>query len=178
MENCPAIPEVVGKDGLETGPAIAARRWAASATAMFNIGQSFPLNNHSNVTEYLGCAYSRPVDNKNRIIKVAIQDLLRAMGPTVSNRLERGTTRKVDVRPTVGLIPTILECSAGETIDPHVSVPRDANARPSDVATADPEEDPAAYFNKYLSACSFPGHVRATECLGRALPRPGITITG
>jgi hypothetical protein len=52
------------------------------------------------------------------------------------------TTRLRDVRPTVGLMPTRLLASDGEGIEPSVSVPRHARARPSELATPLPEEEP------------------------------------
>ena len=47
-----------------------------------------------------------------------------------------------EVKPTVGLIPTTLFTSAGLTMEPEVSVPRLAKARPREVATAEPDELP------------------------------------
>lgn len=43
---------------------------------------------------------------------------------------------------TVGLIPTILLLLEGDKMLPLVSVPKDANARPSELATPLPEELP------------------------------------
>jgi hypothetical protein len=53
-----------------------------------------------------------------------------------------GMTRYREVRPTVGLIPTRLFCWDGERMEPLVSVPREAKARPRDDATPGPAEEP------------------------------------
>src|SRR4051794_17194622 len=45
-------------------------------------------------------------------------------------------------RPTVGLMPTIPHCVAGETIDPSVSVPIATAHKLADPAAAEPELDP------------------------------------
>ena len=84
----------------------------------------------------------------------------RAIGPTVSWCSEIGMTGKgrhgeavergwgaysppsLDVRPTVGLMPTILLKLLGHTIDPSVSVPSVTAANPIEAATAEPEDEP------------------------------------
>ena len=53
-----------------------------------------------------------------------------------------GMTKDLDVRPTVGLIPTRLLTSLGLRILPSVSDPRVANARPIAEETALPLELP------------------------------------
>lgn len=55
---------------------------------------------------------------------------------------EMGITRYRDVRPTEGLMPTRLLTLEGERIEPDVSVPREARARPRELATPLPEEEP------------------------------------
>jgi hypothetical protein len=64
------------------------------------------------------------------------------MGPTVSWCSEIGTTRLREVRPTVGLMPTRLLTSDGERMEPSVSVPRQARARPRELETPLPAEEP------------------------------------
>lgn len=51
-------------------------------------------------------------------------------------------TSDLDVRPTVGLIPTKLLTLDGEIILPSVSVPSEATANPMELATPLPEELP------------------------------------
>lgn len=53
-----------------------------------------------------------------------------------------GMTMLRDVRPKVGLMPTMLLFSAGRTILPLVSVANAPDARPNDAATALPLELP------------------------------------
>jgi hypothetical protein len=55
---------------------------------------------------------------------------------------EIGITRFRDVRPTLGLMPARLFFEDGDTIEPSVSVPKDASASPSEEATPDPDELP------------------------------------
>jgi len=47
-----------------------------------------------------------------------------------------------DVRPRVGLIPTILLLLEGHVMLPSVSVPRVTAAIPIDTATPEPEDEP------------------------------------
>ena len=44
--------------------------------------------------------------------------------------------------PSVGLMPTIPQALAGQTIEPSVSVPTASGASPAATAAADPELDP------------------------------------
>ena len=83
----------------------------------------------------------------------------RAIGPTVSWWTDIGTTSRryiskklimlsvpsppaLDVRPTVGLMPTKLFLLLGETIEPSVSLPSAAAVKPMDVPIPLPELDP------------------------------------
>src|ERR1700722_6602877 len=45
-------------------------------------------------------------------------------------------------RPTVGLIPTVPQALAGDTIEPSVSVPTASGARPAAIAAPEPELEP------------------------------------
>src|SRR6185436_17897385 len=51
-------------------------------------------------------------------------------------------------RPTVGLIPTIPHCVAGETIEPSVSVPMATAHKFADTAAAEPELEPEGFRSR------------------------------
>lgn len=53
-----------------------------------------------------------------------------------------GITPFLDVRPTVGLIPTTPFIEAGPTIEESVSVPNESGTIFAETETADPELDP------------------------------------
>ena len=56
----------------------------------------------------------------------------------------------LEVKPTVGLMPTSLLLLEGQVILPSVSVPRVTAASPMDAAIPEPEEDPhGSAFGKY-----------------------------
>src|SRR5487761_1284596 len=65
-----------------------------------------------------------------------------AIGPAVSWASETGTTPVRLTSPSVGLIPTIPQELAGQTIDLLVSVPMASGARPAAPANPEPELDP------------------------------------
>jgi hypothetical protein len=68
--------------------------------------------------------------------------IVRVKGPTVSWVCEIGTTRYLLVNPTEGLIPVKLFLLEGEIIEPDVSVPTAAAAKPMDETTPGPLLDP------------------------------------
>src|SRR5262249_11948706 len=65
-----------------------------------------------------------------------------ANGVTQSRLRHAGTTPAFEIRPGVGLNPTILLSPAGTRPDPAVSVPSASGTRPAATATAEPELDP------------------------------------
>ncbi len=67
---------------------------------------------------------------------------VRAIGPAVSWLWAMGMMPARLTSPSVGLIPTIEQQVAGETMDPSVSVPTAAAHRFAATATAEPELDP------------------------------------
>src|SRR5881296_2662088 len=64
------------------------------------------------------------------------------MGPAVSWLWAMGMIPARLTSPSVGLIPTIEQHVAGETIEPSVSVPIDTAQRFAATATPDPELEP------------------------------------
>src|SRR5690606_40574250 len=64
------------------------------------------------------------------------------IGPAVSCEWAIGTMCVRLTSPTVGLKPTTPVTEAGQVIEPSVSVPIAAGARPMATATALPEDDP------------------------------------
>jgi hypothetical protein len=72
---------------------------------------------------------------------------VRAMGPVTSWLWATGTTPERLVSPRVGLIPTTLLCDDGQTIDPSVSVPREAAARLAATDAPDPELEPQGLWS-------------------------------
>jgi len=73
------------------------------------------------------------------------------MGPMVSWWDDMGITRNRLVRPTVGLIAARLFCWPGERIEPEVSVPNDAHARPIEDDTPLPLDEPDGSSDKSIS---------------------------
>src|SRR5881397_878025 len=73
---------------------------------------------------------------------------VRACGPIVSCVCEIGITPARLVNPTVGLIPTVPQIVAGQTIDPSVSVPSPAAQRFADTEAAEPELDPHGFRSR------------------------------
>lgn len=67
---------------------------------------------------------------------------LRVRGPAVSCEWEIGTMPVRLTSPTVGLNPTTPLTDAGQTIEPSVSVPIEADTSPAATAAADPELEP------------------------------------
>lgn len=67
---------------------------------------------------------------------------VRAKTLTQSRLRQAGTTPSAEIRPRVGLIPTMPLKAAGTRPEPAVSVPSARSARPSATATAEPELDP------------------------------------
>src|SRR6202453_4869371 len=65
-----------------------------------------------------------------------------AIGPAVSCTGEIGTMPRRLTRPLVGLMPTMPQALAGQTIEPSVSVPTASGARPAATPAAEPELDP------------------------------------
>src|SRR6266704_191357 len=65
-----------------------------------------------------------------------------AIGPAVSCTGEIGTMPRRLTIPLVGLMPTIPQALAGQTIEPSVSVPTASGASPAATPAADPELDP------------------------------------
>ena len=61
---------------------------------------------------------------------------------TQSSVRQAGTTPAVEIRPRLGLRPTILLSIAGTRPDPAVSVPSASGTSPAATAMADPELDP------------------------------------
>ena len=67
---------------------------------------------------------------------------VRPKEPTLSRFLLIGMTPVLEVKPTVGLIPTTPLILAGPMIEVSVSVPNARGTIFADTATADPELDP------------------------------------
>ena len=65
-----------------------------------------------------------------------------ASGPTASRLQASGTTPSAGTRPRVGRMPTTPQRAAGTRIEPLVSVPIAASARPPATAAAGPELEP------------------------------------
>src|SRR5471032_309290 len=68
--------------------------------------------------------------------------ILRANGPTQLSVDSLGTTPRRETRPNVGFSPITPQQAAGPRIDPPVSVPSAASARPSPTADAEPLDEP------------------------------------
>src|SRR3546814_10851628 len=66
----------------------------------------------------------------------------RAIGPTASSDGPSGRTPSTEIRPWVGLSPTVPQQAEGVRIDPAVSVPIAMSASPVATATALPLELP------------------------------------
>jgi hypothetical protein len=69
---------------------------------------------------------------------------VRVIGPAVSWLWLIGTMWVRDTRPTVGLRPTRPLIAAGQVIEPSVSVPIAAGARPAATAAPEPLDEPQA----------------------------------
>src|SRR5947209_9939855 len=71
--------------------------------------------------------------------------------------------------PTVGLIPTMPQVAAGDTIDPFVSVPTARAHSPAATATAEPELDPLGFRSRAcgLRVCPPRPLQPLTECVDR-----------
>src|SRR5687767_8729746 len=54
----------------------------------------------------------------------------------------------LEIRPSVGLIPTTPLFTAGQMIEPFVSVPTAAAARLAETATPEPELDPHGFWSR------------------------------
>src|ERR1700733_13166788 len=65
-----------------------------------------------------------------------------AIGPAVSCTGEMGTMPRRLTRPLVGLMPTMPQALAGQTIEPSVSVPTAIGASPAATPAAEPELEP------------------------------------
>src|SRR5581483_5670784 len=65
-----------------------------------------------------------------------------AIGPAVSWTGEIGTMPRRLIMPIVGLMPTMPQALAGQTIEPSVSVPTASGARPAATPAAEPELEP------------------------------------
>ena len=78
------------------------------------------------------------------VSSIAASATLRAIGPAVSCVEEIGTTCVRLTMPTVGLKPTTPLMLAGQVMDPFVSVPIAAQAKPAATAAPLPEEEPQA----------------------------------
>src|SRR5260370_10096473 len=65
-----------------------------------------------------------------------------AIGPAVSCTGEIGTMPRRLTSPLVGLMPTIPQALAGQTIEPSVSVPTATGASAAATPAAEPELDP------------------------------------
>src|SRR5206468_3632215 len=96
----------------------------------------------SRLPSVAGSRSSTPISAPSRI---AASRTVRAIGPAVSCVLEIGMIPLLLHNPTVGLIPTIPHCVAGETIDPSVSVPIATAHKFADTAAAEPELDPDGF---------------------------------
>ena len=72
----------------------------------------------------------------------AASPTLRVMGPTVSRLQARGYTPCLDMRPKVGLRPTMAQRAAGSLTEPPVSLPRAAMHWPAATAAAEPPLEP------------------------------------
>ena len=79
---------------------------------------------------------------------VAASATVRAMGPVTSWLWAIGTTPERLVSPRVGLIPTRALWDDGQTIDPSVSVPREAAARLAAMEVPDPLLEPHGLWSR------------------------------
>src|SRR5687767_3492379 len=73
---------------------------------------------------------------------------VRAIGPAVSCVWAIGMIPLREISPSVGLMPTTPFVTAGQIMDPLVSVPTAATARLADTATPDPELDPQGFWSR------------------------------
>ncbi len=82
-----------------------------------------------------------------------------AIGPAVSCTGDSGTIPVRLTRPAVGLMPTIPQALAGETMEPSVSVPIASGARPAATPTAEPELDPDGLRSSAYGLAAWPPRV-------------------
>ena len=116
---------------------------------------------------------------------IAASSTVRVIGPAVSWEWLIGTIWVRETRPTVGLKPTTPFTDAGQVMEPSVSVPMAAGARPMATATALPEDDPQAARKRWIAAMKPKGEITvdagAAEALGRGkslLPAGVTAISG
>ena len=76
------------------------------------------------------------------VSRMAASRTVWVIGPAVSWLWLIGTIWPRETRPTVGLSPTTPFTAAGQVIEPSVSVPTAAAAKPAATATALPELEP------------------------------------
>ena len=87
-------------------------------------------------------AGSRGSTPASAVSSAAASATVRAIGPAVSWVWEIGMMPARLTRPTVGLIPTMPQFVAGQTIEPSVSVPTARGTRFAETATPEPELEP------------------------------------
>ena len=81
----------------------------------------------------------------------AVSSTVRAIGPGVSKEDANAIQPQREDRPYVGFIPTSPVMAAGKRIEPPVSVPVAAIAKPPATADVEPPDEPPAV--RFLSIC-------------------------
>jgi len=76
---------------------------------------------------------------------IAASETVRVIGPDVSCECEIGIIPLREMRPTVGLMPTTPLVTAGQMIEPFVSVPTAAAQRFAETETPEPELEPHGF---------------------------------
>src|SRR6185436_2921477 len=79
---------------------------------------------------------------------IAASVTLRVIGPAVSCECEIGMMPLRETRPTVGFRPTTPLVTAGEMIEPFVSLPIATGTRFAETATPEPELEPLGFWSR------------------------------
>src|SRR5580693_2107163 len=74
---------------------------------------------------------------------MATSSLVQASGPTGSWEKQFGNTPRRLTSPYVGLSPAMPQAAAGPRIEPPVSLPNVAGAKPAAMAAPEPDDEPA-----------------------------------
>src|SRR5580693_3526489 len=85
---------------------------------------------------------------------MATSSLVQASGPTGSWEKQFGNTPRRLTSPYVGLSPAMPQASAGPRIEPPVSLPIVAGAKPAAIAAPDPDEEPSGWWGVFHGFCA------------------------